>query len=513
MTRRVLVVGNGMAGARLVDELHRRDPEGVHMRPAIIGEEPRAAYNRVLLSTVLAGGLTADAVRLQPEGWEERHGIEVRTGTTVVGIDRSNRRVECLDTDGSGSTMDYDVLVLATGSRAWIPPVPGLSTREGMPAVGVVAFRTVDDCERIAQAVRPGSRVVVLGGGLLGLEAARGLRGRGADVTVVHPHAYPMERQLDPGAGAVLARVLGELGVALRLSSTAVEYRPGLAAAAGGVSAGRGVVLDDGSFLVADLVVVATGVRPAVELAEMAGLTVDSAVVVDDELRTSDRRIRAIGECAQHRGSVYGLVQPAWEQAEVVADLLTGADATARYAGSRLVTKLKARDVDLAAMGEVSAEAHTSDADTEVLSLIDPSRGRYAKLVLRDDRIVGAVLLGSPEAAAAVTQLYDRSAKVPSDRLGLLLGRPESGGEEVASPAHLPGRAVVCRCNSVTKNQLTSAWRAGAQTVPALAAATRATTGCGSCRELVDGVCGWLQSSEPAQVLEQEKATQEEGAA
>lgn len=511
MTRRVVVVGNGMAGARLVHELHRRDASGSHVHLTIIGEEPRAAYNRVLLSTVLAGGLTAEAVRLRPEGWAERNGIEVHTGTTVLGIERSRRRVECLDSDGSGSTVDYDVLVLATGSRAWMPPVPGLNTRDGLPAEGVLAFRTVDDCERIVQAVRVGSKVVVLGGGLLGLEAARGLRGRGAEVTVVHPKAYPMDRQLDHGAGAVLTRVLGELGVELRLSSTAIQYRPGLSTAAGGTCAGRGVVLDDGSFLAAELVVVTTGVRPAVELADAAGLVVDRAVVVDDELRTSDRRIRAIGECAQHRGSVYGLVQPAWEQADVVADLLTGTDASARYTGSRLVTKLKARDVDLAAMGEVDAEAHTADHDTEVLSLTDPSRGRYAKLVLREDRIVGAVLLGSPEAAAAITQLYDRNARVPSDRLGLLLGRPESVGQEVASPAHLPGRAVVCRCNSVTKTQLTAAWRAGATTVPALATATRATTGCGSCRELVEGVCGWLQDSEP--VGDQETTMQEEGVA
>ena len=519
MTRRVVVVGNGMAGARLVDELHRRDPGGTQVSSVVIGAEPHAAYNRVLLSTVLAGGLTAEAVRLQPEGWAERQGIDARTGITVLDIDRVHRQVRCRDAQDAESVVDYDVLVLATGSRPFVPPVPGLRTAEGVPAEGVVAegvvaegvvaFRTVTDCEQILDAVRPGSRVVVLGGGLLGLEAARGLSGRGAEVTVVHPAAHPMDRQLDAGGGAVLARVLTELGVALRLSSTAVQYRPGLVGQ--GVTDGRGVVLDDGSFLAADLVVVATGVRPQVELAQRAGLVVNNAIVVDDQLRTSDRRIRAIGECAEHRGSVYGLVQPAWDQAAVVADLLTGADPTARYTGSREVTKLKARDVDLAAMGDVSAEG--GDPDIEVLSLIDASRGRYAKLVLREDCIIGAVLLGSPEAAAAVTQLYDHSAQAPSDRLGLLLGRLESGAQEVASPAHLPGRAVVCRCNSVTKNQLTSAWRSGADSVPALAAATRATTGCGGCGDLVEGICTWLRSTEPAPNHEAPEVTQEEGAA
>lgn len=511
MSRRVVVVGNGMAGSRLVDELRRRDPHGAQVRSTVIGAEPHAAYNRVLLSTVLAGGLSADAVRLQPAGWAEQHGIDSRIGTLVLGIDRDARQVQCTDSNGQESLVDYDVLVLATGSRAHFPPVPGLCTAQDVPADGVVAFRTVTDCEQILRAVRTGTRVVVLGGGLLGVEAARGLRGRGAEVTVVHPAAHPMNRQLDSGAGAVLARVLTELDVALRLSSTAVQYRPGLHG--DGVTAGRGVVLDDGSFLAADVVVVATGVQPEVALAQRAGLAVERGILVDDELRTDDRRIRAIGECAQHRGAVHGLVQPAWDQAGVVADLLTGADPGARYLGSRQVTKLKARDVDLAAMGDVAAEPQSADPGIEVISLIDASRGRYAKLVLREDRIVGAVLLGSPEAAAVLTQLYDRGAPVPSDRLGLLLGRPDTSAPDAGSPAHLPGRAVVCRCNSVTKNQLTSAWRAGANSVPALASATRATTGCGGCREVVEGVCDWLRASEPAAIADAPQDTHEEGAA
>lgn len=523
MTRRVVVVGGGMAASRFVDELRRRDPDGAQVAPLVIGEEPHQAYNRVLLSTVLAGGLTADAVRLQPAGWAERHGVEVRTGVRVTAVDRAARRVNCSD----GSSAGYDVLVLATGSTPVVPATPGLRDDGGGGgaggegaglAPGVVAFRTVDDCHAILAAVAdlgPGARVAVLGGGLLGLEAARGLVGRGADVTVVHHRRHPMERQLDPGAGAVLTRVLTGLGVALRLSSSAVQYRPG--------PDGRGLVLDDGSFLAADLVVVATGVRPRVELARAAGLEVDRAVLVDDELRTSDRRVRAVGECAQHRGTVYGLVAPAWEQAAVVADLLTGADPAARYAGSRLVTRLKAHDVDLAAMGEVSAEPHDSDGSgdageggLEVLSLADPVRGRYAKIVLRDDRVVGAVLLGSPEAAAVVTQLYDRQTPAPSDRVGLLLGRSGEGAQEVASPARMPGRATVCRCNSVTKDGVVTAWRAGARTREAVATATRAGTGCGSCAGLVGGLCEWLQQAEPTRqdtAAARSTVEQQEGAA
>lgn len=497
MSRRVVIVGNGMAGARLVDELRRRDPDGTHVRPVVLGEEPCPAYNRVLLSTVLAGGLTAESVRLKPAGWEAEHGLDVRTGTTVVGIDRGRQQVECSD----GTRVDYDVLVLATGSRAWLPPVPGLTDAEGLPSAGVVCFRTITDCQAILAAARPGQHVVVLGGGLLGLEAARGVLSRGAEVTVVHPGAIPMDRQLDPGAGAVLTRVLTELGVRVRLSARAVSYWAGPGA--------RGLVLDDGSFVGADLVVVAAGVRPQVELARSAALACEQAVLVDDELRTSDRRIRAIGECAQHRGTVYGLVQPAWEHAAVVADLLTGADPESRYAGSRLVTRLKAHDVDLAAMGDVSATG--ADPDDEVLTLSDPTRGRYAKLVLRDERVVGAVLLGSPEAAAAVTQLFDRGAPAPTDRLSLLLGRPMSV-ETAPSPVRMPGSAVVCRCNTVTKNHLTTAWRAGAHSVEALATATRASTGCGSCREVVAGICGWLADGDPDQT-DRQHAAHGEGAA
>lgn len=500
MSRRVVVVGNGMAGARLVEELRRRDPDGAQVHPVVLGAEPHPAYNRVLLSTVLAGGLGADAVRLHPAGWAARHGLDVRTGTTVVGIDRARQQVECAD----GSTEGYDVLVLATGSRPFLPPVPGLLDAQGAPAEGVVCFRTVTDCHTILDVAQPGARVVVLGGGLLGLEAARGVLARGAEVTVVHAGAVPIDRQLDAGAGAVLTKVLTELGVRVRLSASAVQYRP--------ERGNRGLVLDDGSFVGADLVVVATGVRPEVDLARAADLVTEQAVVVDDELRTSDRRIRAIGECAQHRGTVHGLVQPAWEHAAVVADLLTGADPAARYTGSRVVTRLKAHDVDVASMGEVSADVH--DPDLEVLTFADPTRGRYAKLVLRADLVVGAVLLGSPEAAAALTQLYDRGAPAPVDRLALLLGRP-GAAEPAPSPAHMPGRAVVCRCNTVTKNHLTTAWRAGAHSVAALAVATRATTGCGSCVGVVEGICGWLGASEPGAPTASatERDAQEEGAA
>ncbi|KOV76933.1 FAD-dependent oxidoreductase [Nocardia sp. NRRL S-836] len=487
--RRVVIVGYGMAGARLADELRRRDPD---IAITVIGAEPHAAYNRVLLSTVVAGSMTPAATRLHDDGWAAAHDIDLRLGHEVVAIDRVTRTVELAATRGASArsdraegprvTVPYDALVLATGSTPWVPPAEGL-VEDGTLAEGVVAFRTLDDCARIEAKARKGMPVAVLGGGLLGIEAARGLAGRGCLVTVVHPVGHLMERQLDPGAGGVLARTLGKLGIEFRLNALAAKYLPG-----------DGLVLDDGTHVPAELVVVSAGVRAETSLAVEAGLTVDRGIVVDDVLRTSDPRIHAIGDCAQHPGTVSGLVQPAWDQAAVLADRLTGANPAARYSGTSVVTRLKARDVDLAALGDVHTDVDCPDA--EVLCFQEPSRGRYAKLVLRDDRVTGAIVLGAPDAAATITQLYDRGIPAPTDRLALLLGRALPA--EAASPADLPSSAVICRCNTVSKGQIVSAWRAGAETVPQLAEATRATTGCGGCKDAVCGLLDWLGASQPA---------------
>ncbi|MFC4004310.1 FAD-dependent oxidoreductase [Prauserella oleivorans] len=479
--RKVVVLGYGMAGARLADEIRRRDPHGERVTLTVIGAEPHAAYNRVLLSAVVAGTMRPETVRLHDDDWAQRHGVDLRLGTPATGIDRAARTVRLSD----GSTVGYDALVLATGSRPWLPPVEGLVNEDGSLAEGALTFRTLDDCDRILDAARVGAPVAVLGGGLLGLEAARGLAGRGNLVTVVHPAPHVLERQLDRGAGRVLGRALAEFGIDFRLGRTAAKYVPG-----------DGLKLDDGSHVDADLLVVSTGVRAETGLAEAAGLAVDRGVVVDDALRTSDGRIHALGDCAQHPGTPSGLVQPAWEQAEVLADLLTGTDTAARYRGTSVVTRLKARGVDLAAVGDTQTEADTEDEDAEVVCVNDPARGRYAKLVVRDEKVAGAIVLGVPDAAAAITQLYDRGGPVPSDRLALLLGRAlPSGAPGAASPADLPASAVVCRCNSVSKGRLVDAWRSGASTVDDLATATRASTGCGSCRDAVCGIAEWLAST------------------
>ncbi len=487
VSRRIVVAGYGMVGARFVEELRRRDPDGRRVRVSVFGAEPHLAYNRVLLSTVLAGGLSQDAVRLHDRGWAAKHRVDLRTGVSVTSIDRAARRVALSD----GTDEPFDELVLATGSCAWIPPTDGLLGEDGTLAEGVAAFRDIDDCARILRLARPGSRVAVLGGGLLGLEAARGLTGRGVRVSVLHPVGHLMERQLDAGAGAVLAGTLTRLGVDVRLGVLAKRW-----------SMATGLECDDGTTLAVDAVVVAAGVRPEDGLAAEAGIACDRGVLVDDTLTTSDDRVHAVGDCARHPGTVSGLVQPGWEQAAVLADLLTGSDPAARYRGTPVVTRLKARDIDLAAVGEVLDHECGSGIDgVEVLRLDDPSRGRYAKLVLRDDRLTGAIMIGSPDAAANVIQLYDSGAPAPEDRLALLLGRalpPESGvvGGSV-SPAQLPATAVICRCNTVSKGKLVAAWRSGATSPAALARATRAGTGCGSCQQAVAGICEWLNSAEP----------------
>ena len=468
-----MVAGHGMVGARFAEEVRRRDPEGRRVRLTVLGAEPRPAYNRVLLSTVLGGGLTARDVQLHPGGWAARHRVDLRTGVTATAVDRDARVVHCDD----GAAERYDELVLATGSRAWLPPVDGLDDGR------VVTFRDLDDCERILALARPGARFAVLGGGLLGCEAARGLAGRGVRVTVVHPVGHLMERQLDAGAGGVLAAAMSRLGVDVRLGFQAVGWEPG-----------AGLRGADGELMAADALVVAAGVRAEAGLAADAGIAVDRGVLVDDRLATSDERVHAIGDCAQHPGTPAGLVQPGWEQAAVLADLLTGTDPAARYRGTRAVTRLKARDVDLAAVGD---PAVLGENGVEVLRFADPTGGRYASLALHGDRVVGGAMIGLPEAASSMIQYYDTGQPAPSDRLGLLFGRALPGAPETADPGRLPASAVVCRCNSVTKGALVAAWRDGHTDVGAVARATRATTGCGGCGETVRGICAWLAESDP----------------
>ncbi|HEX6335850.1 MAG TPA: FAD-dependent oxidoreductase [Jiangellaceae bacterium] len=548
---RIVVIGNGMAGTRLVQELRRHDP-GRDLRITVVGAEVDAGYNRVLLSQVLAGALDVDEIGLTAPSWYTAENVTLLTGRAATWIDRDGRLVGLAD----GTVLPYDVLVLATGSRPWIPPIPGVAAGAHDPAgattgpastanapaalqctplgsagvergegaessegaesgagvggstgrdradesasfrcalqsdgdvlglaPGVTAFRTLADCRTIIERLASVRRAVVLGGGLLGLEAARGLAGRGIDVEIVHPVDWLMERQLDAEAGRVLARTLRDLGVRTRLGVGAAEYVPG---------PDRTLVLSDGTRLPADLVVLSCGVRPDTELAAAAGLPVERGIVVDDRLRSpADPAVYAIGECAQHAGEVYGLVAPAWEQAAVLARVLTGGDD--RYQGSRVVTRLKAADVDLAAMGDTHAD--DEDDSAEIVRFHDPSRGSYQKVVIRDGRLAGAIVVGESTTVGTITQLFDRATPVPRDRRALFFAG--AAADSTDDPSRLPDRVTICRCNGVTKGAIASAWQQGARSVAEIADRTRATTGCGSCRQSVEGIVDWLTAADP----------------
>ncbi|RCG20443.1 NAD(P)/FAD-dependent oxidoreductase [Streptomyces reniochalinae] len=506
----MVVVGNGMVGSRLSEEVLRRDPLGARVRLTVVGAEPVGGYNRVLLPGLLCGALTEDDVAPGPLGPSHLpdppvageisvHG-PFSTGSTVTAVDRAARTVLLAD----GRRLPYDRLVLATGARAVLPPLPGLHldapgtgaddaptapTRTGALAHDVTVLRTLADARRLLalahQACARGARIAVLGGGVLGLEAARALAARGVAVTVVHATPHLMDQQLDPQAGRILSRALRRLGIEQRLGTAAVRWE-----------AGVGLHLADGTVLPAAGLLLCTGARAETTLAETCGLAVGpGGIAVDEALTTSDPAIHALGDCAD---ADPGLVQPGWEQAAVLAARLTGENDTARYLGTPRVTRLKAAGIELTCLGDpfVEDEGTADDGGPEVLRIEDPARDRYAKLVLHGDRVTGAILLGVPDAAAGLVQLYDRGAPAPSDRLALLLGRalpPETAD----GPEAMPDRAMVCRCNSVTKGVLRSAWHEGAHTPQELAATTRAATGCGGCRTTVEKLAAWLAETAP----------------
>ncbi|MGW7263675.1 NAD(P)/FAD-dependent oxidoreductase [Streptomyces sp. NPDC054842] len=402
---RVVVIGAGIAGARLAQRL---DELGVSV--VLIGEEEHRPYNRVLLAEVLAGRYAPEVIALPAPAGLVR--------TRVTGIDRAARTLHCAD----GSDIAYDTLVLATGSNPVLPPLRGLFAqgRHELPE-GVHAFRTMDDCLGLSKAVRQGTRAVVIGGGLLGVSAARALAVRGAQVVLAQQAERLMERQLDPSASRLVHRHLTELGVEVHTETRVRDVR-----CVGG--AVRSVEMADGYALDADLVVLACGVHPRVGLAQDAGLAVHKGVIVDDQLRTSDPHIRAIGDCTQHEGTVYGLATPALEQADVLAGLLAGGggEDTARYAGTRALTRLTLTGnapFDLAAFGETDPRP-----GDDVIQLTDATRGTYRKVVVRDDRLVGGVLVGELGTVGALARAWEGAEPLPADGAPLLHLLTNDGG-------------------------------------------------------------------------------------
>ncbi|WP_116453513.1 nitrite reductase large subunit NirB [Blastococcus litoris] len=477
---RLVVVGNGMAGARFVEEVLERGG-GDQFRITVFGDEPHGNYNRIMLSPVLAGEEHEDDIVLNSHEWYADNGVDLRAGVRVTRIDTAAKLVHAED----GSSTPYDHLVLATGSYSFVPPMTGVRTDAGDLLPGVYGFRTIDETRALLAEAGSCRRAVVMGGGLLGLEAARALQGHGLQVDLLHAMPHLMNAQLDPEAGAILKKSVEQLGITVHLDVLAAEVV--------GTDRVEAVVLKDGRRIDTDLLVVAAGVRPHTDVAVRSGLEVERAIVVDDQLRTDDPDVYAIGECAQHRGEVYGLVAPAWEHAKVLADVLTGTDPDAEYHGSRTATKLKVAGVDVAVMGISTPERD----DDEFLVISEPRRGVHLSVVIRDDTLVGATLLGDTRKVAFLTQAFDRGAPLPEERIRLLVDL--SDGAEEVGVAEMPADSQVCNCNGVSKGDICGAVSGGCSSVGEVMDRTRAGKGCGSCKSLVKQIVEWAADGDLAE--------------
>jgi len=471
--RKLVVIGNGMAGARTVEEIIARGGRGM-FDITMIGDEPYGNYNRIMLSHVLAGETSVDDddLMLNPMSWYGENGVTLYAGDRAMRLDRFAKIVTC----ESGRELSYDVALIATGSNSFFPNMDGLRDADGRLGAGVFGFRTIADTNGMLQMAqsRDGVKAVVVGGGLLGLEAAYGLRTQGLDVDVVHSPGHLMNQQLDERGGRILRDKIEALGVGVYTSKRTTAV---LRDDDGAIT---GIAFNDGSPLPADMVIVAAGIRPNVELARSAGLVVERGIVVDDQMRCEDESsVYAVGECCQHRGETYGLVAPLWDQAVVLADVLTGNDAHAAYHGSRLTTKLKVAGIDVAAMGVKGPERD----DDEFVQFYEPRSGVYKSVVVRDNKLIGAMLLGDVSKVSFLSQAFDDKVPLPAERIGMLfdLGTPSPA----TGAAELADDAQVCNCNGVTKGDIVSCVAAGASTLSDVVAKTRAGKGCGSCKGLV----------------------------
>ncbi|CAO3425748.1 nitrite reductase large subunit NirB [Azospirillum doebereinerae] len=461
---RLIVVGNGMAGMRTVEELLAKAPGRYDI--TVFGAEPHPNYNRIMLSPVLAGEKTFDQIVLNSRAWYEENGITLLTGEPVESIDRKARTV----TSMAGRVLGYDRLLLATGSMPFIIPVPGST----LP--GVVGFRDLADVDTMLAAAAKGGRAVVIGGGLLGLEAANGLRVKGMEVTVIHLMPTLMERQLDPSAGTLLQRELERRGIEVLTGADTAEILGGARVEA--------VRLKDGRELPADLVVMAVGIRPNMALGKAAGLDCGRGIRVDDAMRTSDPAVFAVGECVEHRGQTYGLVAPLFEMAKVLASALVEEEGVG-YAGSVTSTKLKVTGVDVFSAGDFSGGEGTED-----IVFRDAARGVYKRLVLKDGRLLGAVLYGDTKDGGWYFSLLKDGAELGAERDTMIFGQG-FGGADSANPkaavAALPDSAEICGCNGVCKGTIVKAITdKGLTSLDEVRAHTKASASCGTCTGTVE---------------------------
>jgi nitrite reductase (NADH) large subunit len=466
MTDKLVIIGNGMAPGRMLEHLLEAAPGRYEV--TIFNAEPRVNYDRIMLSPVLSGEKDYEQIVIHGDGWYIKNGIMLYKGHRVATIDRDAKTV----TSEPGEIVSYDKLVIATGSLPFVLPVPG----KDLP--GVLSYRDLDDVNAMLLAAQARAKAVVIGGGLLGLEAAAGLQMRGMDVTVVHLMPTLMERQLDEAAGYLLQRAVEERGIKVLTKASTKAIL--------GADRVESVELADGTVIPATLVVMAAGIRPNAGLAKAAGLTVNRGIVVDKFMATSDPDILALGECVEVEGRAYGLVAPLYEMARVTAAKLAG-ETTDGFIHSDTPTKLKVTGIDLYSIGDFA-----DGDDREEIVLRDATAGVYKRIVLRDDKIIGTVLFGETSDGGWFNDLKKKAVNISDMRETLIFGQAYQGGaplDPMAAVAALPDDAEICGCNGVCKGKIVGAIKAkGLTTLEQVRSHTKASASCGTCTHLVEQV-------------------------
>ncbi len=470
MSRKQLaIIGNGMATSRLLDGLLRLQAHRTY-EISVFGEENQGSYNRILLNQVLLGG-DVDEITFKPRSWYAKQGIRLISGQKVTRLSAAAHRLWTED----GTEHYFDKAVFATGSAPRLPIAEGLLNRQGVWKRGIAAYRTIDDCQKIRKLARPGGNAVVIGGGLLGIEAAKGLLDLGMNVTIVHLFSHLMNRQLDPLGATFLRQSLAKMGIAVITSVNTKGFE--------GIDRVEALRLADGSRLPADLVILASGVKPRIDLARDSNIPTNAGIHVNDELQTSIPDIYAVGECAEHRYQTYGTVQPVYEQCSVLAEVLAGSQ-VARYGGSKVYTRLKVVGIDVASMGDIEGRA----GEDEVIQIIEESKGVYRKLVIREGRLAGAVLVGDTHLAGELVGRFERGDLLPANRLDLF------ASADLSPQAQDP---LVCHCRQVTKSTILAACDEGCRNLNEIGERTGAGTGCGSCRGPITAMLLNIKKQQP----------------
>ena len=461
--KNLVVVGNGMAGMACVDQILSY---GSDFNITVFSEEPFYNYNRILLSSVLAGEKTVEDIYINTEEWYKKNNITLHLGTKVLNVDAANRWIE---TD-KGNSFGYDLLLLATGSNPFIPPIDGVKKQ------GVYTYRNLQDTYDILENCKTAKSAVVIGGGLLGLEAAHGIRRQGLGVTVVHLMDKLMEVQLDTVGAQFLKREIEKMGIEVQLNKNTARLM--------GDEKVDGVMFKDGSIIPTEMVVIACGIRPNIELGKKANLKINRGIVVNDFMETSDPSIFAIGECVEHREKVYGLVAPLYEQGKVLAATITG-NKGPLYEGSTLATKLKVMGIELFSAGDFRGE----EEDKEVVAFQDHAFGIYKKAVIHRDRLVGAILIGDTSDANRFLEIIRKKESVSGNRQHLLFNTPPVVPGSPTDVMSRPDTDTICGCIGVSKGKIVSAIREnGLKTLSAVKACTKASSGCGTCSGLVQDI-------------------------